>query len=172
MWCEDEHRLGLKPILRRVYVPEGETPIANVNWRYQWLWLYAFVHPRTGETYWWILPYVNTQLFSKVLADFAHQFNLGANKHILLAVDGAGWHTSKDLQIPQGLPLTFLPPYSPELQPAERLSTLVDEPIVNQSFQTLDDLEEVLFHRCQSLLQQQDLIQGLTGFHWWTKIAA
>jgi transposase len=134
--------------------------------------LYAFVHPRTGETYWWILPYVNTQLFSKVLADFAHQFNLGANKHILLAVDGAGWHTSKDLQIPQGLPLTFLPPYSPELQPAERLWTLVDEPIVNQSFQTLDDLEEVLFHRCQSLLQQQDLIQGLTGFHWWTKIAA
>ncbi len=33
LWCEDEHRLGLKPILRRVYVPEGEAPIANVNWR-------------------------------------------------------------------------------------------------------------------------------------------
>lgn len=31
LWCEDEHRLGLKPILRRVYVPEGEAPIANVN---------------------------------------------------------------------------------------------------------------------------------------------
>ena len=63
------------------------------------------------------------------------------------------------------LHLTFLPPYSPELQPAERLWSLVDEPIVNQSFETLDDLEEVLFHRCQSLLQQQDLIQGLTDFH-------
>ncbi len=33
LWCEDEHRLGLKPIMRRVYVPEGETPVANVNWR-------------------------------------------------------------------------------------------------------------------------------------------
>jgi hypothetical protein len=31
LWCEDEHRLGLKPILRRVYVPEGETAIAEVN---------------------------------------------------------------------------------------------------------------------------------------------
>ncbi len=59
LWCEDEHRLGLKPILKQVYVPEGETPIANVNWRYQWLWLYAFVHPKTGETYWWILPSVD-----------------------------------------------------------------------------------------------------------------
>ena len=47
---------------------------------------------------------------------------------------------------------------------------LVDEPIANRSFETLDELEDVLFHRCQSLLQQQDLIQGLTGFHWWTKI--
>ena len=70
---------------------------------------------------------------------FAKQFNLGANKHILLAVDGAGWHTSKDLKLPPGLHLTFLPPYSPELQPAERLWSLVDEPIVNQSFETLDD---------------------------------
>lgn len=69
LWCEDEHRLGLKPILRRVYVPEGETPIAKVNWRFEWLWLYGFVHPLSGETYWWILPYVNSQLFNLVLAD-------------------------------------------------------------------------------------------------------
>ena len=69
----------------------------------------------------------------------AHQFKLGANKHILLAVDGAGWHTSSELKLPLGLHLTFLPPYSPELQPAERLWTLVDEPIANQYFETLDD---------------------------------
>jgi hypothetical protein len=134
--------------------------------------LYAFVHPQSGETYWWILPYVNTKLFNQVLVDFAREFELGAEKHILLAVDRAGWHISQDLKIPQGLHLTFLPPYSPELQPAERLWTLVDEPIANQSFATLDQLEDVLFHRCQSLLQQQDLIQGLTNFHWWTKIGA
>lgn len=74
--------MGLKPILRRVYVPEGETPIANVNWRFKWLWLYAFVHPKTGDTYWWILPYVNTRLFNQVLADFAREFKLGDKKHI------------------------------------------------------------------------------------------
>lgn len=172
LWAEDEHRLGLKPVLRRVYVPEGETPIADVNWRFKWLWLYAFVHPKTGETYWWILPYVNTELFNQVLADFAQEFELGTNKRILLAVDRAGWHTSKDLEIPEGLHLTFLPSHSPELQPAERLWTLVDEPIANRSFETLQELEDVLFERCQSLLQQQDLIRGLTSFHWWRKTGA
>lgn len=158
--------------MRRVYVPEGETPIANVNWKYQWLWLYGFLHPQSGEVYWWILPYVNTELFNRVLADFAREFNLGVNKHILLVVDQAGWHTSHDLQLPCGLHLTFLPSHSPELQPAERLWPIVDEPVANQSFETLDELESVLFERCRSLLQQQDLIQGLTNFHWWAQLAA
>lgn len=118
----------------------------------------------------WILPYVNTELFNQVLADFAAEFGLGANKHILLAVDRAGWHTSKNLELPEGLHLTFLPSHSPELQPAERLWTVIDEPIANRSFETLNDLEDVLYHRCQFLLKQQDLIRGLTGFHWWMKL--
>ena len=62
VWAMDEHRLGLKPVLRRVWVERGQQPIANVHWRYEWLWLYGFVHPKTGETYFWILPKVNTLL--------------------------------------------------------------------------------------------------------------
>ena len=50
VWAMDEHRLGLKPIQRRIWVPQGEQPIAAVNWRFQWLWLYGFVHPQSGET--------------------------------------------------------------------------------------------------------------------------
>ncbi|MBH8576058.1 hypothetical protein I8752_24290 [Nostocaceae cyanobacterium CENA369] len=72
----------------------------------------------------------------------------------------------------EGLHLTFLPPYSPKLQPAERLWILVDEPIANQFFETIHHLEDVLFHRCQFLLQQLDLISGLTGFHWWLQTGA
>ncbi len=46
---------------------------------------------------------------------------LGKNKHILLVLDRAGWHSSKKLKIPEGLHLQFLPPHTPELQPAERI---------------------------------------------------
>ena len=101
---------------------------------------------------------------------------LGSSSHLveidLLRENTPMRHISQDLKVPEGLHLTLLPSHSPELQPAERLWTLVDEPIANQSFETLGDLEEVLFHRCKSLLQQQDLIRGLTGFHWWTVIGA
>jgi transposase len=102
----------------------------------------------------------------------AQHFGLGHNKRVLLALDQAGWHTSDQLQVPEGIHLMFIPSHSPELQPAERLWPLTNEPIANQSFQSLDELEEVLFHRCRPLLQQQELIRGLTFFHWWPRTAA
>jgi hypothetical protein len=137
VWGMDEHRLGLKPIIRRVWVGYGEQPIANVNWRYQWLWLYGFVHPSTRETYFWILPKVNLELFNLVLEDFAREFKVGKDKHIILTIDQAGWHTSPQVRVPEGLHLEFMPSHSPELQAAERLWPLVNEPIANRSFQKI-----------------------------------
>ena len=172
VWCEDEHRLGLKPVRRRVWVEEGFQPIAQVHWRFEWLWLVGFVHPPSGETYWWIVPAINTLIFNLVLADFAEHMGVGEKKRILLAVDQAGWHLSKELEIPEGIHLELMPSHSPELQPAERLWPLANEPIANKTFPNLDELEEVLFQRCRLLLNQRDLVRGLTNFHWWPQGAA
>lgn len=49
-WAMDEHRLGLKPVQWRVWAQQAEPPIAAFKWRFQWLWLYGFVHPESGET--------------------------------------------------------------------------------------------------------------------------
>ena len=172
IWAMDEHRVGLKPVIRRIWVDEWTVPIAQVNWRFQWLWLYAFVHPRSGQTYWWILPYVNIRLFNKVLADFAQHFGIGEKKQVVLVVDQAGWHTSEQVEIPEGMHLEFLPSHSPELQPAERLWTLTNEPIANRSFETLDEVEEVLIQRCRQIIDQPDFVRGLTNFSWWSELAA
>ena len=76
-------------MLRRMWTPSGFQPVATVNWEFEWLWLYGFVHPESGETYWWILPYVNFKLFNRVLADLAHEFGLGKDKHVILPVERA-----------------------------------------------------------------------------------
>jgi hypothetical protein len=55
-WCEDEHRLGLKPIIRKVWSPIGERPSVKVHQRYEWTYLYAFARPNSGEVQWLILP--------------------------------------------------------------------------------------------------------------------
>lgn len=45
----------------------------------------------------------------------------GEDVHVVLVLDGAGWHKAKDLVVPESMTLLFLPPYSPELMPMERL---------------------------------------------------
>ena len=165
LWAMDEHRLGLKPIIKRVWARKGEKPIAIVHHRYEWLYLYAFVCPQIGKTYWCIMPRVGIDIYEIVLKEFAKSAGASQSKGILLVLDQAGWHSKKDL--PMGIELAFLPSYSPELQPAERLWELTDDTLVNECFANLDDLEKSLSKQCAYLLKQHDLISKKTLFHWW-----
>jgi hypothetical protein len=56
---------------------------------------------------------------------------------------------------------------SPELQPAEHLWPVINEPLANQHFHTLADLDEVLAERCCDLANDPDRIKSSTQFHWW-----
>ncbi|HEV7216961.1 MAG TPA: IS630 family transposase [Chloroflexota bacterium] len=167
VWTIDEHRVGLKPILRRVWHKRGQQPLAPCRPRYQWLYEYAFVHPVTGETFWLLLPTVSTTLFAQALAQFATALGVGPALQVVLVLDQAGWHRSHDLVVPDGLTLVVLPPYSPELQPAERVWALSDEPLANRVFASLDDLETVLSERCRELQAHPELVAGRAHFHWW-----
>ena len=100
------------------------------------------------------------------LALFAREAGAGRDRIIILVLDGAGWHTAP-LVVPEGIRLICLPPYTPELQPAETLWVHLDEPIVNKHFATLTDLDAILAKRCITLTADRDLIRGQAGFHWW-----
>ncbi len=87
----------------------------------------------------------------------------------LLARYNAGWHGEAGLNLPEGMRLVFLPPYSPELQPAETLWALVDEPIVNQHVETIEQLDEIIARQCVARAAQRDTIRTRTDFQWWPK---
>lgn len=169
VWAEDEHRLGLLPVLRRVWAPRGQRPTARVRRRYQWLYVYAFVRPTTGASWWCLLPTVSTEAMRLALATFAAECGIDATHRAVLVLDGAGWHTSRALAVPEGLHLVFLPPASPELQPVERVWPLVDEPVANRTVADLDALEAVLVHRCQTLRADRRTLKAHTRYHWWPR---
>lgn len=169
VWAEDEHRLGLLPVIRRVWAPRGQRPTAHVQRRYEWLYVYAFVRPITGESWSCLLPTVSTEAMSLALASFAAECGIDGTHRAVLLVDGAGWHTSGELEVPEGVHLAFLPPHSPELQPVERVWGLVDEPVANRSFADLDALEAVLMARCRTLRADRRTIKAQTRYHWWPR---
>jgi transposase len=95
----------------------------------------------------------------------------GEDKHILLVVDKAGWHTGGEVEVPEGIHLEFLPSGSPELQPAERLWVLTNEGVANGIFEEIEEIEEALMERCVELLDQSESIRDLTNYHWWPQAA-
>jgi hypothetical protein len=99
VWAFDEHRLGLKPILRKVWAPRGCRPIASGHHRYQWLYLYGFVRPATGEVVWFIAG----QHRAVQRAPGVVRRRGRPDKHIILVLDGAGWHVARDLVVPEAL---------------------------------------------------------------------
>lgn len=169
VWAMDEHRIGQKPIIQRVWAKKGQPVIAKVNPKFEWLYLYAFVHPLSGETFWLFFPLVNTTIFNIALQKFAEWLGINKTNQVILVVDQAGWHFNDDVVVPEGLHLLPLPSKSPELQPAERLWELTDEPIANRAFEHIDEIEHILTWRCRDLMEQTTLIKGRTGFHWWKR---
>ena len=167
LWAFDEHRLGLKPVIRRVWAKRGQRPVAVSTHKYQWLYLWGFVRPRTGAVEWWVTDGIGVDLFQQVLNAFARDVGAGADKTIIMVLDRAGWHTSPKLVIPDGIRFCFLPPYTPELQPAERLWPLADECVANTPFDNLEQLTEKLDRRCNQLTDEPDIIKANTCFGWW-----
>ena len=169
LWTTDEHRSGLKPLLRRVWAPIGRRPVAWVRHRFAWRYLVGFVHPASGRTLFHLATSVSIPLFEAELEAFARAVGAGPKKQIVLILDRAGWHTSTRLRVPDHIHLLFLPAYSPELQPAEHLWPLTNTALVNHHFASIEELEEAQLARCAALQQRPDLIRSTTLFHWWPK---
>jgi hypothetical protein len=113
VWAMDEHRLGLLPLLRRVWAERGKRPVYPVRPRYQWLYLYSFVHPNSGRSLWLVMPEVSIVAFNAALVAFAEFVQPSRSRLVSLIVDNAPWHTSSNVVVPACCDLDFLPPLLP-----------------------------------------------------------
>ena len=116
---QDEARIGQQGTLTRVWARAGSRPSAVRQTEYEWVYLWAAVEPATGASVAMITPTVDTDLMGTFLAGLSG--TLAPDEHAVVALDNAGWHVAKALEVPANVTLLFLPAYSPELNPAERL---------------------------------------------------
>lgn len=159
---QDEARFDLKPSYRRIWAPIGQRPIAPSRSRYQWSYVFATVHPETGTTHALILPLANIQAMQLYLDNFA--VSIPPDVIALMVLDGATWHRSAKLDVPSNLRLIILPPYSPELNPAEHLWPFLRELAANQAFADIDALEARLAERCLWLFDHPERVASTTSF--------
>jgi len=130
----------------------------------EYTYAYAAVSPAEGILDSLVLPVVNAHAMSLFLSEVSQRH---PNDFVLMVMDKAGWHRAKDLKVPENMQITFLPPYSPELNPAEHLWEEIREKwFPNKVFKSLDAVESVLVEALDSLEQSPEKIASFTGFEW------
>jgi transposase len=170
VWVQDESRFGLKPIVRRVWSLKGLRPRSGGRTRYEWLYVYGFARPKTGQTFTLLLRRVNAELMGDALARFAAGVDPHGQKVLVVLLDNAGWHGAKRLAVPANVVLHYLPPCTPELQPAEPFWPLVREALANRSIGRMERLRSILRTRLKYLAENPEFVQPMIGFRWATRL--
>lgn len=165
---QDEGRFGLLGAPRRCWAPHGCRPIVGARLERRYLYAFTAVSPHDGVLDSLVLPWVSAETMSMFLGEVAQRH---AEEFIVMVMDQAGWHLAGELLVPSNIRLVFLPPYSPELNPAEHVwEVLRDERFANTVFADLDAIETVLTAGLRELESDPVRTQSLTGFNWITSI--
>ncbi|MDD4495382.1 MAG: transposase, partial [Eubacteriales bacterium] len=119
----------------------------------------------TGEFFFLVLPYSNTVCMNVFLQKLSDTY---PHDRILLVCDGAAWHKSNALVIPQNIRLLFIPPATPEMNPIEQIwKEIRKRGFRNEIFQTLEDVVDRLCDTICSL--SHCLVQSITARNWIVK---
>lgn len=164
MWAFDEGRFGLKTWCRKRWCPLGVRPPWIVQDEYQWLWVYVAVEPSSGRCHVLLLPGVNGAWFAAYLQSLRQAIG---NEAVTLLLDNAPSHHSHAVAWPEGITPLYLPPYSPECNPAEQVFRLLRAWLSNHVFATLDALQTALISALQRFWDDPQVLISLTHYPWW-----
>ena len=166
---QDEGRFGLLGTPRRCWAPAGTRPIVGARLERKYIYAFSAVSPHDGVMDSLVLPWVNAETMSIFLDEVAQRH---ADEFVVMVMDQAGWHLAGDLVIPANMRLIFLPPYSPELNPAEHLwKSLRQDCFANHVFADLDAVERVLAGGLVALESDHEKTRSMTAFRWITSIS-
>ena len=157
-WVEDESRFGLKPITRKRITAKGVPPIALQHWRFEWVWLYGFLEPLTGESFFMEFPALDRHCFGAVLDAFSKTY--GEDDLHIIQLDRSAVHRTLKLQKPRNVSFCFQPAYSPELNPIEQLWRELKGQLSNRYWYDLEELQQEISHQVRQLTRSS--IRSLT----------
>lgn len=166
VFAMDEARFGLKVTHRRLWCPFKSRPPWTHEHEYVWMWLYVAVEPVSGDSFVLFLPHVDGVCFQRFLEEF---YKNKGEERIGIVLDNSGSHTSGKVEWPEGLEKIPLPPYSPELNPAERWFEALRRVFANKIFNSLEELEAALTEALRPYWEDPAKLQRLVGYPWWCK---
>ena len=166
IFCQDESRVGLLPVPRRRITVSGIKPVGPVQYQFENFYVYGAVEPTTGASFFLELPQLNAANFQIFLNEFAQHYQETLN---IVLMDNGSCHKAKSLVLPDNVVCLFLPPYSPELNPIERLWRDLKDRLAWVLFTQLEELERYV----ETIIRQyaKAAIRSLTSYPYFVHAA-
>ena len=161
---QDEARFGRISDTRRCWCPKPARPLCYSMVTQEYTYAYGAVSVIDGEFDSLILPHVNGDWMQVFVNEVSSRHPLD---RIVMILDGAGWHTSGLLTIPNNMRLVSLPPYAPELNPMEHLwDDLREKSFHNRVFDSIDALENHLEASLREMEHDRDRVRSIVAWPW------
>jgi transposase len=169
LFFQDEARIGQKGRTCHVWWTRGERPPGLADKRFTFAYIFAAVEPGTDNGFALVMPYVNTEAMQEFLDRFAA--TIGPDEHAVMVLDQAGWHGSRALAVPANVTLVPLPPYSPELNPVERVWLYLKERFLSHRLLAgYDAIADAACTAWNRLAAETGRITSLSSYPWIPKV--
>ena len=171
LYCQDESRFGLFTKNGKGLTAQGVKPVCKFQQVFKSLYLFGAYSPFTGDHFELELSHCNTDTFEVFLNEFS---KVNPEEFKIILLDNGSFHKSKALIIPNNIALLFIPPYSPELNPAEKIWWKMKRAFTGKLHKSLDQISD--FINEQVLKLTNDEVKSICGFdyiisaHFWTNL--
>ena len=159
---QDEAGFGRINKPKRCWCRKGLRPCVPCHHIREYRYAFGAVEPKEGEHFFLVMPNCNTECMNIFLRELSKEYS---KDYILLAVDGASWHRSKSLEIPDNIYMIYIPPYTPEMNPIEQIWDHLRE--VGFKNEIFPSLQAVMNRLCEVIYQlKKSTVRSITARKW------
>ena len=158
LYFQDESRFGLMTHIGRCLTARGVKPIVKYQHAFKNTYLYGSFSPINGDSFVYEIEGTTSEIFYSYLKEFSKYKPMELK---LILIDNAGFHSLKQYDIPDNIILIRIPPYTPELNPSEKIWHYIKQYYKNNVFETLDNVKQWLHNFIKTKLSEE-LVKSIT----------
>lgn len=155
LYFQDESRFGLMTHIGKCLTAKGVKPIVKYQHAFKNTYLYGSFSPINGDSFVYEIEGTTSEIFYKYLVEFS---KYKQNELKAIIIDNAGFHSLKKYDIPENIILIRIPPYTPELNPAEKIWHYIKQHYKNKVFDNLSNVKKWLHEFIRLNLNKENIM--------------